>query len=421
MNKKIFLFLTILAIPALMITSCKKDSEDEPTNNPPVAAFTVDPQSGTPLTEFNLDASGCTDQETPANELLVRWDLNNDGTYESDYSTTKLGVATFDTPGNYTIRCEVKDGGGLTASATQQITVSENQPPDAPSNPNPADGAVDITIPASVQWTANDPDQDLLTFDVYFGTSQDPIMVSQGQDANSYQPPVLQNSTTYYWKITAYDGQGNSTEGPLWSFTTLPEYFDCGEDFVDNRDGKIYATVEIGTQCWMAQNLNIGSRINGDIDMSDNSIMEKYCYEDEDVNCQTWGGLYQWDEMMQYSSSAQGICPDGWHLPSIEEWQELEMALGMSEAEANEPTGWRGTDEGNKLKSGGSSGFEALMGGKRSTNGAFLVGNYEADFWSASSSSTYNAKGRILDTGHSTILHSEINKGYGFSVRCVRN
>jgi uncharacterized protein (TIGR02145 family) len=123
----------------------------------------------------------------------------------------------------------------------------------------------------------------------------------------------------------------------------------------------------------------------------------------------------------RYGKPSQGICPDGWHLPSIEEWQVLEMGLGMPEGEATASTGWQDSDEGDKLKSGGSSGFNALMGGKRSTNGSIILAGNEADFWSSSAASTYNAKSRILDTGHSGILHSEINKEYGFAVRCIKN
>ncbi len=89
-----------------------------------------------------------------------------------------------------------------------------------------------------------------------------------------------------------------------------------------------------------------------------NGIIEKYCYDDNTSNCDTYGGLYQWEEMMQYVTTpgAQGICPDGWHLPTDEEFKTMEMALGMSQSEADN-TGWRGTDEGSKLKEANSLEF----------------------------------------------------------------
>ncbi len=102
-------------------------------------------------------------------------------------------------------------------------------------------------------------------------------------------------------------------------------------------------------------------------------MIEKYCYNNDTNICATDGGLYQWNEMMQYSTSGgvQGICPTGWHLPTDSEWKTLEMALGMTQVQAD-LTGWRGTDQGTQLKSGGTSGFQALLAGFRNTLGSFL-------------------------------------------------
>ncbi|RLD79504.1 MAG: hypothetical protein DRJ15_09260 [Bacteroidetes bacterium] len=425
MNKRIFLMLAILAIPVIIITSCKKDEgDDTPVNNAPVASFTVDPGSGNTQTAFNLDASGSTDQETPANELLVRWDGNDDGTWETEFTTVKTATVTYDTEGTYTIRLQVKDGGGLTSATTQQVTVTANgnEAPDAPANPNPEDGGTDIIIIVQLQWTGSDPEADPLTFDVYFGTSQDPPLVSEGKTENSYDPGTLAYETTYYWKITAHDDHDNSSTGPLWSFTTGSQSFSCGDDFTDARDGKTYGSVQIVDQCWMAQNLNIGDRIDGSQDMSDNSTIEKYCFNDEETECNTYGGLYQWDEMMQYAkNNSPGICPDGWHLPSLQEWETLEIALGMPEEQATATSGWQGTVEGNMLKYGGSTGFDALMGGNRSSSGNFILGGLGTAFWTATQSTTYNAKARSFDTDHSQINHTNYSKEYGHAVRCVED
>jgi hypothetical protein len=98
--------------------------------------------------------------------------------------------------------------------------------------------------------------------------------------------------------------------------------WNCGDTIVDGRDSKIYNTVLIGTQCWFAQNLNIGIQVNGAVNQTNNATIEKYCYSDNDANCLVYGGLYQWDEYMNYTSSSnsnssgrQGICPIGWHVP----------------------------------------------------------------------------------------------------------
>jgi uncharacterized protein (TIGR02145 family) len=90
--------------------------------------------------------------------------------------------------------------------------------------------------------------------------------------------------------------------------------FVCGENLNDLRDGQSYSTVLIGTQCWMAENLNIGTMLTGSGNQTDNNTIEKYCYHDSTSYCDTYGGLYQWNQMMQYDTIAgtQGICPSGW-------------------------------------------------------------------------------------------------------------
>lgn len=412
--------LILIAILATaLITACTKDEdEDTPANIAPVASFTLTPENGSTQTVFNLDATACTDAETPADQLQVRWDANDDGIWESDYSTDKLATLTYDQAGTYTIRLEVLDGGGATASATKEVLVSGNSAPEAPGNPFPADGSLEINPGESLEWACSDPEQDPLSYDLYFGTVLPPPLVESGLTSSNYSPAGMLSSTTYYWKVTAHDDQGNTTEGPTWSFQTA---FVCGDVITDPRNGETYPTVQIGDQCWMAKNLNIGERLAGSSDMSDNGTIEKYCYDDEEANCETYGGLYQWEEIVQYSA-AEDICPAGWHVPSLEEWQQLEMDLGMTEAEATASTGWQGSNgEGNMLKEGGSSGFNALMSGHRRTTGGFLLGEFGTAFWTATQASTYIATARSLDTDHNQVNHTNYDKKYGHAVRCIKN
>lgn len=413
------IFITAIS---LIIWGCKKDEEETPVNNAPVASFTVNPESGNIQTEFNLDASACSDVETPAEELLVRWDGNDDGVWDTDYSTNKQAIVTFEQAGTFTIRLEVKDGGGATASATRQVIVSGNLAPDLPSNPVPADLTSGIGLDAELQWTASDPEQDPLTFDIYFGIDPDPASVATGISSNTYDPGTLNENTKYYWKVVVHDTQGNETTGPVWSFQTTGTSFSCGDVFIDSRNGQEYPTVQIGDQCWMAKNMNIGERIDGAVNMSDDDVIEKYCYDDEDASCDTYGGLYQWDEMLQHSGGiVRGICPVGWHIPSLEEWQQLEIDLGMPEEQATATTGWQGSNEGDLLKEGGSSGFNALMSGHRRIAGTFLLGNYGTAFWTSTQASTFIATARSLDVDHSQINHTNYDKKYGHAVRCVKD
>lgn len=105
----------------------------------------------------------------------------------------------------------------------------------------------------------------------------------------------------------------------------FPPAHPCPGLAVINYGGEDYPTVEIGTQCWIAKNLNVGSFIVADTEMTNNNEIEKYCYTNNPALCLIYGGLYQWDELMNYSNveGSNGICPEGWHIPSQAEWNEL--------------------------------------------------------------------------------------------------
>ncbi len=205
----------------------------------------------------------------------------------------------------------------------------------------------------------------------------------------------------------------------------------CGESFIDDRDGHVYASIEIGSQCWMAENLNIGTMINGSNNQIDNSIIEKYCYANSTANCDEYGGLYQWNEMMEYSSTPgqQGICPIGWHLPTDDEWCTLEQEVDPSISCTS--TGWRGVDGGSRLKEAGtlhwlppnsgannSSGFTGLPAGYRGNTGTFDKITITGLWWSSSSTGA-DAWRRVLRYDYTQIYRTNNLKSYGFSVRCL--
>ncbi|MCP4252684.1 MAG: hypothetical protein GY775_04615 [Candidatus Scalindua sp.] len=133
------------------------------------------------------------------------------------------------------------------------------------------------------------------------------------------------NAGTIRFNGTIFEGCDGTAWGSLSSFA-------CGTDQVGDVDGNLYDTVQIGSQCWMAENLNVGTMVEGSMDQPYDTVIEKYCYRNILDNCNAYGGLYQWREMMQYvtTEGTQGICPTGWHIPTDAEWKTLEMYLGMS-------------------------------------------------------------------------------------------
>lgn len=181
--------------------------------------------------------------------------------------------------------------------------------------------------------------------------------------------------------------------------------------------------IVIGSQIWMKKNLNVGTRISGNANQTNNGTTEKYCYNNLESNCSTYGGLYQWNEAMQYSTlgGTKGICPSGAHIPTDSELKTLEMYLGMTQAQAD-ATGYRGTDQGTKLKVGGSSGFEGLLGGTiLAPSTTFSSLGSAGYFWTSSQFDASSSWRRMLSSSQTTVYRSAAAKNWGFSVRCIKD
>lgn len=112
------------------------------------------------------------------------------------------------------------------------------------------------------------------------------------------------------------------------SFSYSQEW-QCGDTLVDERDGQSYPTTQIFDNCWMAKNMNIGIMLHKDSIVSNNNVIEKYCYNNSEDSCAHYGGLYQWNEAMDYSleNGTQGICPEGWHIMTRDEWLNMKDSL----------------------------------------------------------------------------------------------
>ena len=201
--------------------------------------------------------------------------------------------------------------------------------------------------------------------------------------------------------------------------------------------GQVYNTIQVFSQCWLKENLNAGEMINGTIEQSDNGTIEKYCYDNDPDNCIIYGGLYQWDEMMQYTTQqgAQGICPPGWHVPTDEEWKVLEGAVdslyGIGDPEWDISLDYRGYDAGTNLKttSGWNAngngtdlfGFSALPGGIRLIDGSILYAGIDGIWWSSAGVDDGLAWDRNISRYAPDVRRYNDIREYGFSVRCLRD
>lgn len=202
----------------------------------------------------------------------------------------------------------------------------------------------------------------------------------------------------------------------------------CGKIYYEggpNIDGvgAYYNTIQIGTQCWMKENLNVGTMINGSVNQTNNDTIQKYCFGDLPASCTTlgYGGLYQWDEAMQYVTTpgTQGICPIGWHIPTQEEFATLSTAVG-SDGNALKKTGLHSANNGAGTN---TSGFSALFGGFRDNNGVFREGDNSFYSWISKENVDNNffADYRRLDYDSSTFFLIHNWKTFGLSVRCLKD
>ena len=176
----------------------------------------------------------------------------------------------------------------------------------------------------------------------------------------------------------------------------------------DRRDGKTYKTVKIGKQVWMAENLNYQTG-------------ESKCYRNEPENCGKYGRLYFWRE-------AVTACPDGWHLPSKEEFEELEKLAGQKAGDIDEAgtvlkstTGWKNEDgkSGNGIN---GLGFGALPAGfYASDDDYFYYEGHNAYFWSSTEYDSFNAYFLYLFYNDEGADVDTSDKYGAFSVRCVKN
>ena len=236
---------------------------------------------------------------------------------------------------------------------------------------------------------------------------------------NSNQGIILKSANNRCWKLSV-DNNGNSI------FSSFPCPDSISTITYNNQTYKIRLMPD--NRWWMTENLNVGTMILSTNNMTDNNLIEKYCVGNNEASCTSYGGLYQWDEIMQYSSmsSSQGICPNGWHIPSATEWQTLEFALagpidsrlaGAHVAWFDGPLDFYGTG----AAPFGDSGFEAFPSGDRDINGTTTNISLLTYFWSSTEENATNSWSRYINFQGVGFLPIVSNKAKGYSVRCIED
>jgi uncharacterized protein (TIGR02145 family) len=188
-----------------------------------------------------------------------------------------------------------------------------------------------------------------------------------------------------------------------------PSFVICGSDLTDPRDNKVYPTVQIGSQCWLAEDLNYGTEIPENMDQRDNCIPEKY--HNPASSIQHPASVYQWDEIMNYDEtlSTQGLCPPGWHIPTEADWNTL-FTNYISNAFAASP-----------LKYSGFSGFNALLSGARHLNKTWDYQGFAIFFWSSTSHGVNKAWAHGMNDVDPSVSLYPAFRSNAFSVRCLKD
>jgi uncharacterized protein (TIGR02145 family) len=343
------------------------------------------------------------------------WDFGDGGS-----STQQNPSYMYNAQGVYSVQLIASNiHGADTILKTNYIIVNLVGPPVAAFTGTPVMGLVPLTvsftdesaaIPLSHEWDFGDGNM---------STAQNP-------------DHTYSNPGSYTVRLVVTNNYGFDT---LIKKHYIIGYQTCPGVPTVNYEGQVYNTVLIGTECWLKENLNTGVKVIGSSEQTNNGVIEKYCYHNDDLYCDKYGGLYQWDEMMGYSTveGAQGICPLGWHIPTDDEWKILEGTVD-SQYGIGDPvwdnTFWRGFDAGLNLKStegwwtsGGNGtdhfGFTGLPGGVKFST--FSSEQRSAYWWSSSESTTTKAWTRWLSTVKDEVSRYDYNKIYGLSVRCIKN
>lgn len=276
---------------------------------------------------------------------------------------------------------------------------------------------------------------------VCWSTDQTPTIsdnkTTDGTGTGSFTSEItgLTEGTNYYVRAYATNSVGTGY-GESKYFYTLYTH-ETGT--VSDIDGNVYQTIKIGEQWWMAENLKVTHYSNGDAipNVTDdtewsNLVTGAYCeYYNSSANVDTYGRLYNWYAVVD----SRNIAPEGWHVPTDDEWKHLEIYLGMSqsEAEISSPDA-RGTDEGGKMKEVGTTRWRSPNTGATNESGfSALPAMYRADFgdfdhnigtitqfWSSTDYSIY-VYVRTLAYDNSGVYRYGALKGLGFSVRLVRD
>lgn len=287
-------------------------------------------------------------------------------------------------------------------------------PPEAPTLVSPANSSIDQSVSPTFSWNSSTTST---SYTIQVSTNNifsSIVYEGSGLSATSQMITGLDKTTTYYWRMNATNNYGISAYSTVWSFTTIST---CGSVTSVTYYGKTYNTISIKNQCWLKENLDVGTMIPRDQMQTNTGLIEKYCFDNILENCATYGGLYQWDEAMQYvtTNGAKGICPIGWHIPTQTDFERLVWAVN------NDGNALKAIGQGKGSGAGtNNSGFSAMLAGYCAYP-YYFYGDI-AYFWGSTVSipSASSTRMNLFIDRNEIYLYPDYLSN-GFSVRCIKD
>jgi uncharacterized protein (TIGR02145 family) len=398
-----------------------QDGSSFDSNTPPTAAFTVTPTVGDAETVFTFDASSSSDNEDATSELEVRWDWENDGTWDTNYSTDKSATHQYSSNGSYTIELDVRDSGGLSRNTSQQVAVAAaNTPPSASFTVSPPSGDTQTVFTLSASESTDMEDE----------TSQLEVRWDWENDGTWDTNYSTVKSITHQFgfegaKAVALEVRDSEDlmDEHIVDVRVLP---DENVDIITDIDGNEYQVVRIGDQWWMMQDLKVTQYRNGDdipllVDNSNwsSTIIGAHCFFENDANYTIWQrAFYNWFAV----SDPRGLGPEGWHVPSEAEWDELKDYITMDAGPLKE-AGTEHWFEPNNATN--ETGFTSLPSGHRGgySGGYFGLGT-TSSYWLSNEFDSTRGYYEHMYYNTNTLYGMDIimmNKNMGYSVRCIKD
>lgn len=358
-----------------------------------VPQFTWTPEKPTTSDTVRFNASSSYDPDNAGNYFTYRWNFTKDTEFDTEYLTDPVIGYQFTTEGENEVILEIRDQWGLINQSKVKIFIlHSNLKPTASFFIGYAYG--NLTTNFYFDADACKDGEDLIDqlkvrWDFQCDGIWDTEFVKEKTATHKYSTPG-----TFRIKVQVLD------TGGLTDTTSLSVNVSGGTNetglILDKRNNISYGTVKIGSQWWMSENIN--------------EPAGRFCYGNQAANCALYGGLYTWPEAMNtaITEKARGICPLGWHVPSVNEWQALADFYGITQARQH-------------LEVAGDSDFRMFMAGQQSNNGRSEFLNQVANFWTSTKASGENAYEFSFQKDANNVFKINLSTTYGFSVRCIKD